>query len=389
MRTPGRRWTWPWRSRAELQSDVDEEIAFHLDMRTEALVREGLSEAEARQRARREFGDVDELREALGAHDARAQARRRVSAWLDGLLQDLRFGARTLWRSPGFTLVAVLTVALGVGANTALFGAVHAVLLRPLPYAAPDRLVAVSMVPEADASPATLLALRERSRTLTDVAGYVRRTATLTGSGEPELLSGALVSAELFSALGVVPRFGRALRPDDNRPGATMVAVLGHGLWLRRFGGDPGVVGRTVTLDGMPFTVVGVMPRGFSFPGDDVGLWLPLRLDATSGDSDIGFLSLLGRLAPGQGSTEADAELRTLGAALRAERPGVLPEDFGRLARVTPLRDVLVGEVGPALLLLLGAVGCVLLIACANVAGLLLARATGRRTELAVRAALG
>ncbi|MBN1203605.1 MAG: ABC transporter permease [Myxococcaceae bacterium] len=389
MGTPGRRWTWPWRSRAELQSDVDEEIAFHLGMRTEALVREGLSEAEARQRARREFGDVEELREALGAHDARAQARRRVSAWLDALLRDLRFGVRTLWRSPGFTLVAVLTVALGVGANTALFGAVHAVLLRPLPYAAPDRLVAVSMVPEAGASPATLFALRERSRTLTDIAGYVRRTVTLTGSGEPELLSGALVSAELFSALGVVPRFGRALQPADNRPGAAFVAVLGHGLWLRRFGGDPGVVGRTVTLDGMPFTVVGVMPRGFSFPGDDVGLWLPLRLDPTSGDSDIGFLTLLGRLAPGRGSTEANAELRTLGAALRAERPGVLPEDFGGLARVTPLRDVLVGEVGPALLLLLGAVGCVLLIACANVAGLLLARATGRRTELAVRAALG
>ncbi|WP_163999505.1 ABC transporter permease [Pyxidicoccus caerfyrddinensis] len=373
----------------ELQSDVDEEISFHLDMRTEALMRGGLAEAEARERALREFGDVGELREALGAHDARAQARRRVFAWLDALTQDLRFGVRTLWRSPGFTLVAVLTVALGVGANTALFGAVHAVLLRPLPYAEPDRLVAVAMTPETSASQATLLFLRGRTRTLTDVAGYFRRTVTFTGSGEPEVLSGAFASAELFSALGVAPGPGRALQAADNQPGAERVAVLGHGLWLRRFGGDPGVVGRTVTLDGMPFVVVGVMPRGFSFPGDDVELWLPLRLDPTSGDSDIGYLTLLARLATGTGMTEASAELRTLGTALRAERPDVYPQGFGDLSRVRPLRDVLVGEVGPALLLLLGAVGCVLLIACANVAGLLLARVTGRRAELAVRAALG
>ncbi len=305
-------------------------------------------------------------------------------------MNDISYAIRRLFKSPGFTLVAIVTLALGIGANAAIFSVVNGVLLEPLPFPEPGRLVGVYHVSEGHRtvmSGPNFIDVARASRSLESVAAMYRDREILTGQGDPVRINVAKVSAAFFSVLRARPALGRVLRADENTPGKTNVIVLGDALWRERFGADPGIIGRTIQLDGVSTEVVGVMPRGFAFPAERHA-WAPIEYDTNfvSGQRGAWYLSVIGRLQPGATPEQAAREAETIGRSLAKQYPDA-NEGIG--ITVYPLLEAMVGEIRRSVLVLLGAVGVVLLIACANVANLLLARAAARQSEMAIRTALG
>ncbi|HEV3469197.1 MAG TPA: ABC transporter permease [Pyrinomonadaceae bacterium] len=310
-------------------------------------------------------------------------------------LKDIRYGARVLAKSPGFTLVAVFVTALGIGANTAIFSVVNAVLLRPLPYAHPERLVRMHGVNERRGVTSMSLSfpnfsdLRAQAGVFEALGAFTDTTSALTGDGPPEQVVGVQSSGDLFEVLGARAALGRTLARGDEQPGGAPVVVVSHGMWQRRYGGDPGLVGRTLTLDGKPRTVVGVLPADFQFlfVNEPVEFYVPLD---PKGDMEVqrgaGWLEVVGRLREGTTLEQAGAEVRAVSARIAEANP---QENTNLSFRLAGAHEEMVGSLRPTLFVLLGAVGFVLLIACANVANLLLARASRRGRELAIRVALG
>ncbi|MDQ3314271.1 MAG: ABC transporter permease [Verrucomicrobiota bacterium] len=371
----------------QIDRELTEEVSSYVEMLTEEKMKEGMNEQDARRAALVEVGGVEQVKEEVRAS--------RMGSGVESFLMDFRYAMRSLLKKPGFTITAVIALALGIGANTAIFSVINGVLLRSLSYANPDKIV---MIWERNVtgtrmqnvvSPGNFLDWQKQSTSFDHMAAVADQRVNLTGgTGEPEEIKVQLVSDGFFSALGVQPFTGRFFIPEENKVGNDLVIILSHQLWQNRFGANPAVVGQQVTISGRQRTVVGVMPPGFHFLDNQVKAWVPYPLDpaidyrATTGR----FLRVVGQLKPGVTVQQAQAELTGIAKQLEQALPKF---NTGWSVNVLPIHEQVVGEIRPILIVLLAAVAFVLLIACANVANLLLSRAAARQKELALRAALG
>ncbi len=390
---------WIGIGRKDVRTDVDDELRFHIEMRTRDLIAEGRSPEDARREAERRFGEVGTIREHLVTDDTRRGERARLARWATDLGQDLRLAVRVLSRTPFFTVMAVASIGLGIGLSTTIFSAVNGILLRTLPYQDPDRLVAVYTrnqprdIRGSNVGWIEYEAWRDEAKTLDQLGlwtwnsvAFSGSAVAVSGSADAERIDGALVTANLFPLLGVSPVIGRNFSVEEAVDGKNRVLILGYDLWRRRFAGNRDILDQSVTVDGTPYVVVGVMPRGFGFP-DRGQVWMPYTPDRMALTSGNRFLAgAIGRLAPGATIPELRADLDA--TSIRLEQDD-REANLDWRADVMPLREDLTGALERPLQIFSVAVVFLLLIACANVAGLMLARGAARARELGVRASLG